>query len=59
MRGVITHVGGRVAGTFYRVLVDRDAGGLVRAAWLATALYALTSLVQAMSHWLSEIVAAR
>lgn len=49
---------GRVAGTFYRVLVDRDAGGLVRAAWLATALYALTSLVQAMSHWLSEIVAA-
>ncbi len=48
-----------MAGSFYRVLVDRDPGGLWHTVWLAAALYLLTSVVQAVTHWLSELVAAR
>ena len=51
--------GGTVAGSFYRVLVDREAAGLWRTVRLAAALYTLTSCVQGVTRWLSELVAAR
>lgn len=48
-----------VAGSFYRVLGDRDWSGLWHTVWLAAAIYLVTSGVQAIAHWLSELVAAR
>lgn len=51
--------GGTVAGSFYRVLVDHEAAALWRTVRMAAALYALTSCVQGVKRWLSEVVGAR
>lgn len=48
-----------MAGAFYRVLVDREAAALWHTVRLAAALYCLTACVQAVTRWLSELVAAR
>lgn len=53
------YAGGTVAGSFYRVLVDHETSALWRTVRLAAALYALTSCVQGVTRWLSELVAAR
>lgn len=50
---------GKVTGSFYRVLGDRDPGGLWHIVWQAACIYMLTACVQATSHWLSELTAAR
>ena len=41
------------------MLVDQEAAGLWRTVRLAAALYTLTSCVQGVTRWLSELVAAR
>lgn len=50
---------GKVAGSFYKLVVDREAARLTRFFLNAGGLYVIVTIIRATNVWLSELLALR
>jgi ABC-type uncharacterized transport system fused permease/ATPase subunit len=50
---------GKVAGSFYKLVVDRETGRLVTFFLSAAGLFVLVTIIRATNVWLSELLALR